>query len=126
MQCPRRACEPAEEPGHLAAADEQWLAEVARRLHRARLAPVALLWLEASLPLSWLGGQLLHVLHPLVTALVPEAPLGRLATLLEDRDHLDRLVELIASDPSLADSSLADPALTDPPAEAAGGAGGGA
>ncbi|MFO7653124.1 MAG: hypothetical protein R6X25_04805 [Candidatus Krumholzibacteriia bacterium] len=81
----------------LTPADEELLAEMAGRLVRARLAPVAVLWLESSRPVAFLGSQVLHVLDPLVTALVPSAPVGRFAALLQERGALDRLLELVTA-----------------------------
>jgi hypothetical protein len=96
MQRARSGAAPTQNLATLSDADERWLRELARRIRRARLTPAALLWLEASRPLAFLGGQFLHVLHPLVGALVPEVPLNRLARVLEERGSVDLLCDLLA------------------------------
>ena len=52
----------------------------------------ALLWLDSLRPLSYLGSQAMHFLHPLVQLVVPAERFGRLAEILEERSHLERLL----------------------------------
>ncbi len=79
----------------LAADDDLLLATVALAVHRRGLETPAVLWLESVRPLSFLGAQAMHFLTPFVQALVPAARFRRLAELLEERENLGRLVQLV-------------------------------
>jgi hypothetical protein len=83
--------EPDRSPPHVDASERR-LRTLAHRIRRARLAPVAVLWLESIRPLAFLGGQLMISLAPLLSAWLPDERLEETARLLEDRTNLDRLL----------------------------------
>jgi len=53
------------------------------------LTPAAGLFLEMSRPLHYVGGQLLHFIQPIASALFSSAEIERLANFLERRDAVD-------------------------------------
>jgi hypothetical protein len=71
------------------------LEKIARLIVRRGMAAPALLFLESSGPLNFLGSQLLHGLMPFLELVCGAAELERLATMLERRDSVDRLIVLI-------------------------------
>jgi hypothetical protein len=77
--------------------DTQFLRDIATYLRDRHLAPVAVLWLESFRPLTFLGGQALLAVTPLLEVFAPRLPLARVAELLEDRTNLDRLVDELTS-----------------------------
>ena len=82
-------------PAGLASADDQLLAEVALAVKRKGLETPAVLWLESLRPLSFLGAQAMHFLTPFVQAFMPADRFRRLASVLEERANLERLVRLV-------------------------------
>jgi hypothetical protein len=68
---------------------------VAQFLVRFGMAMPAVLALESMRPLSVVGSQFMHVLSPSVTAFLPSGQWDALASLLEEREGLDRLIERI-------------------------------
>jgi hypothetical protein len=89
-------------PATLTAADDALLLDLARRITRRGLATPAVLWLESVRPLSFIGSQIMHFLEPFVRLLVSADTFGRLATILEERAHLERLLlhlEAVATEP---------------------------
>jgi len=99
-------------PATLSAEDDLLLARIARAIARRGLVTPAVLWLEGLRPLSYLGSQALYFCEPLLQALVPSLALGRLAAILEERAHLERLIRHI-------EAAAADPAATAPPGPSA-------
>ena len=85
------------------AEDEALLCKVAALIVKRGMAAPALLFLESLGPLNFLGGQVVHGLKPFLDLLCNPVELDRLATMLERRDSVDRLVTLIqeAINPSL-------------------------
>ncbi len=86
---------PAPRPPTLSAEDDRLLADLALAVRRRGLETPAVLWLESVRPLSYLGSQALYFCEPLLQALVPSVKLGRLAGILEERAHLERLIRHI-------------------------------
>ncbi len=82
-------------PPSLDPADDAFLAGLAARVRGAGLATPALLWLASSSPLSFLGSQALHVASPFCDLVVPRSGTARLARILEQRCHFDRLLDLL-------------------------------
>jgi len=66
---------------------------IASRIRKAGLAAPALLWLESSRPLSFVGGQALRLGEPLWSIFGSPARLLELADVLEDRERFDRLLD---------------------------------
>jgi hypothetical protein len=96
-------------PPTLSAEDDRFLASIALAVERRGLVTPAVLWLEGLRPLSYLGSQALWFCEPLLQALVPSLSLGRLAGILEERSHLERLIQHI-------EAAAARPAVAGPPA----------
>jgi hypothetical protein len=82
-------------PPTLSAEDDRFLASIALAVERRGLVTPAVLWLEGLRPLSYLGSQALWFCEPLLQALVPSLSPGRLAGILEERAHLERLIQHI-------------------------------
>jgi len=77
------------------AGDEALLQKVADLIVTRGMAAPALLFLESLGPLNFLGGQVLHGLKPFLDLLCDPLELERLATMLERRDSVDRLIASI-------------------------------
>ncbi len=85
--------QPADErPPTLSQRDDQLLQELAVKIERKGLTAPALLWLESLRPVSFLGSQAMHFLNPFVRMLFDSDAFARLATILEEREHLERLL----------------------------------
>jgi len=82
----------AERPPTLSQMDDQLLQELALKIERKALTAPALLWLESLRPVTFLGSQVMHFLNPFVRMLFDSDTFERLATILEDREHLERLL----------------------------------
>lgn len=77
-------------------ADEQALLEkVAATIVNRRMAGPALLFLESAGPMNFLSSQALHFLAPILDLACDARELERAAGLLERRDAIPRLIELI-------------------------------
>jgi len=68
---------------------------ICRELVRRRLATPALMFLEMSRPLNFLGSQLLHFLSPVLSGLTQSHGHRRLAAFLEHRGSVDYLCRRI-------------------------------
>jgi hypothetical protein len=79
-------------PDTLAPLDDVLLLDLAMKIERKGLTAPALLWLESLRPVSFLGTQLMHFLNPFVSMLYDSNTFERLAMILEDRAHLERLL----------------------------------
>ena len=79
----------------LSARDRQLLQKVADAIVRRRLETPAVLLLESSEPLNFLSSQIIHGLRPFLDLVCAPAETERLAGILERRDAVTRLVELI-------------------------------
>ncbi len=82
-------------PATLAAVDDALLRRVAAAIVGRGLAAPAVLWLDSLRPLSFLGSQAMHFLTPLARLVASGDAFGRLAVVLEERAHLDRLLQHI-------------------------------
>jgi hypothetical protein len=71
------------------------LEKITRLITQRGMAAPALLFLESLGPLHFLGSQVGHGLKPFLDLICDPAELDRLATILERRDSVDRLVVLI-------------------------------
>lgn len=71
------------------------LAKVARLITRRGMALPALLFLESLGPLNFLGSQILQGLRPFLELVCDATEMERLASVLERRDSVERLIALI-------------------------------
>ncbi len=78
--------------------DERLLDKLAAGVVRYGMTVPAIFLLESSKPLSFVGGQFLHFLSPIVHSLVDARELDRLAFLLERRDTVEELLLRIERD----------------------------
>ena len=77
-------------------ADEQALLEkVATAVVNRRMAGPAVLFLESAGPMNFLGSQALHFLAPILDMACDAREIEQAACLLERRDAVPRLIELI-------------------------------
>jgi len=73
------------------------LDRVADRVTNMRLGVPAILFLESSKPLSFVGSQLLVFLEPFVTTFFSAPLYDRFTALMEDRDKYELLIKKIES-----------------------------
>ncbi len=66
--------------------------KIARRIIDYRLAPVAIVFLESSKPLTFLGNQLMIFMQPFYRAFFTYQEYEEIAAMLEDRDNIERLI----------------------------------
>jgi hypothetical protein len=59
------------------------------------LTPVAVVMLESSKPLSFVGSQLMVFFQPIVTSLFPFRQYDEVAALLEERANVEALIQKI-------------------------------
>ncbi|MGH7962551.1 MAG: hypothetical protein ACRERD_12115 [Candidatus Binatia bacterium] len=71
------------------------LEKIAGLIVRRGMAVPALLFLESVGPLNFLGSQVLHGLRPFLELVCDATEMERLASLLERRDSIPRLITLI-------------------------------
>lgn len=107
---------PGPRPETLSAEDDAWLGDLAARIARRGLTAPAVLWLESLRPVSFLGSQVLHFLSPIVQLVVPTASLPRLAEILEERSHLERMLEHLETAADAGDASGDRSSASDPDA----------
>lgn len=89
-------------------ADEQALLEkVAATVVNRRMAGPALLFLESAGPMNFLSSQALHFLVPILDLACDAREIERAACLLERRDAIPRLIELIEAKSAPARSAPA-------------------
>jgi hypothetical protein len=72
--------------------DEKLLDRIATAVVRYGMTVPAIFLFESSKPLSFVGGQFLHFLSPIVHSVLDAHELDRLAHLLERRDTLEELI----------------------------------
>lgn len=82
-------------PATLSTAEDALLLDLAVKIEGRGLAAPALLWLESLRPVSFLGSQLMHFLNPFVRMIYDSETFEHLARILEDREHLERLLRHI-------------------------------
>lgn len=80
------------------------LQKLADAVVRRRLDMPAVILLESSQPLSFLGSQVMHGLRPFFDLICKPAEVARLAHLLERRDTISRLIRLIHARRALVDA----------------------
>ncbi len=91
-------------PATLSAEDDRLLLEMAVKIERRRLTAPAVLWLESLRPVSFLGAQAMQFLNPFVQMLFDTDKFQRLAEILEERDHLERLLRHLEAVEDATDS----------------------
>lgn len=74
---------------------ERILKRVATEIVSRRLTAPAIFFLEASSPLSFVGGQAMILLEPFVHAIFDLPDYRRFALMLERRENVNRLITLI-------------------------------
>lgn len=65
---------------------------IAQKVIDYRLAPVAIVFLESSKPLSFLGNQFLIFMQPFYRALFSYREYEEIAAMLEDRNNIEALI----------------------------------
>jgi len=75
--------------------DRIFLERMARWLGERRLSTAAILFLESTKPLNFVGSQLLFFFEPVVRAVVSGAGYSRFASLMEDRDNVEEFLRMI-------------------------------
>lgn len=79
--------------GDLPREDAELIEWMADQVVKRRLAMPAVLFLESSKPLSFVGSQMMHVASPMFNALFSHSDrFDRVAFLMEDRENLERLI----------------------------------
>jgi hypothetical protein len=81
--------------GPPAIGDDELLDRIAEEVTKRRLGVPAILFLESSKPLSYVGSQLLFFLEPFVRTFVTTDLYERFATLIEDRANYELLIKKI-------------------------------
>ncbi len=69
--------------------------KIARKTVDLRLSPIAIVLLESTKPLSFLGSQLMVFFQPIVTAIFPFHQYEEIAALFEDRTNIETLIQTI-------------------------------
>ena len=93
--------------GELLTAEEQALLEkIAVAVVARRMAGPAVLFLDSAGPMNFLGSQALHFLTPILDLACDAPEIEQAACLLERRDAIPRLIELIEAKSAPAKSTL--------------------
>ncbi len=66
--------------------------KIARRIVDLRLSVVAIVFLESSKPLTFLGNQLMIFMQPFYRAVFAYQEYEEIAAMLEDRDNVEKLI----------------------------------
>jgi hypothetical protein len=74
---------------------DEVLTKIAQKVVDLRLTPVAVVMLESSKPLSFVGSQLMVFMQPVVTSIFPFHQYDEVAALLEDRANVEALIQRI-------------------------------
>ncbi|MBM3322477.1 hypothetical protein FJY69_03225, partial [candidate division WOR-3 bacterium] len=74
---------------------DEILGKIARKVVDLRLTPVAIVILESSKPLSFVGSQMMVFLQPVITAVFPFRQYDEVTALLEDRANVEALIQTI-------------------------------
>ncbi|MEX0728280.1 MAG: hypothetical protein WEB58_20990 [Planctomycetaceae bacterium] len=83
------------QPWHPTADEDALVETIAAAIVRREMTAPALIGLEMSRPLNYVGSQALHVLMPLLSPFADAATITRLANLLEHREAVDLICERI-------------------------------
>lgn len=75
--------------------DREFLEAMARWLARRRLSVPAILFLESTKPLNFVGSQFLFFFEPMVKAVVEGKGYTRFAALMEERDNVETFMRCI-------------------------------
>jgi hypothetical protein len=78
-----------------AARRDEILTKIAQKVVDLKLTPVAIVMLESSKPLSFVGSQLMVFLQPIVTSIFPFHQYDEVAAMLEDRANVEALIQRI-------------------------------
>jgi len=97
-----RPTDDAGKPGEPTPADIELLQKIAEAIVLRRMTVPAILFLESSRPLSFLGSQFLYFLEPIVRTFIKGDQYRRVAVLMEDRGNVERLLLAIESQESVA------------------------
>lgn len=71
------------------------LSRIAQKVVDLRLTPVAIIILESSKPLSFVGSQLMVFFQPIVMAVFPFQSYDEVVAVFEDRANVEALMQLI-------------------------------
>lgn len=66
--------------------------KIAQRIVDLRLAPIAIVFLESSKPLTFLGNQLMIFMQPFYRAFFSFREYEEITAMLEDRNNVERLI----------------------------------
>ena len=69
--------------------------KIARRIVDMRLTPLAVVMLESSKPVSFIGSQLMVFLGPIITALFPFRAYDEITALMEERANIELFIRKI-------------------------------
>ncbi len=69
--------------------------KIAEKVVEMKLTPVAIVMLESSKPISFVGSQLMVFFQPIYSAVFPAQPYNEIATLMEDRANVELLIREI-------------------------------
>jgi hypothetical protein len=72
---------------------DEVLTKIAQNIVDMRLTPVAVVMLESSKPLSFVGSQLMVFFQPIVTSIFPFRQYDEVAALLEERANVEALIQ---------------------------------
>lgn len=75
--------------------DRAMLESIARWLGERRLSVPAIVLLESTKPLNFIGSQLLFFFEPIVKAVVQGRNYTRFASIMEDRENVEEFLQLI-------------------------------
>ncbi|MCX8015549.1 MAG: hypothetical protein N2748_05965, partial [candidate division WOR-3 bacterium] len=68
---------------------DEILHKIALKVVEMKLTPMAIVLLESSKPLSFVGSQLMVFFQPIYSAVFPARPYNEIATLLENRENIE-------------------------------------
>ena len=74
---------------------DELLDKMAKKIVDLKLTPVAVVMLESSKPVTFLGSQLMVFLQPIVTAVFPFRTYDEVTALLEDRANVELFIRRI-------------------------------
>lgn len=77
--------------------DKKLLGKLAQTVVSRRLTAPAILFLETSKPLSFIGSQFLVAIQPFIQAVFNFNQYDRIVQLLEDRENVELFIQLIES-----------------------------
>ncbi len=80
------------EPGEPTPEDLDLMETIASAIVDRRMTVPAILFLESTRPLSFLGSQFLYFIEPIVRSIIKGDQFRRVAVLMEDRANVERLL----------------------------------